>query len=114
MKKIISLLLTVLMLAGVASASVVTSNATGDPAENYVVQTAPNEDSDIQMWFNHANVKVFQGDTTPSGRDTYSIYMAKNEYQGAHVTLYSPHHSRDRHVHRYGQFRRGNDRRALL
>ena len=90
MKKIISLLLTVLMLAGVASASVVTSNATGDPAENYVVQTAPNEDSDIQMWFNHANVKVFQGDTTPSGRDTYSIYMAKNEYQGAHVTLYSP------------------------
>ncbi len=90
MKKIISLLLTVLMLAGVASASVMTSSATGDPADSYVVQTAPNEDSDIQMWFNHANVKVFMEDTTPSGKDTYSIYMAKNEYQGAHVTLYSP------------------------
>ncbi len=90
MKKIISLLLTVIMLVGAVSASVMTSNATGDPADSYVVQTAPNEDSDIQMWFNHANVKVFQGDTTPSGRDTYSIYMAKNEYQGAHVTLYSP------------------------
>ena len=63
---------------------------TADPADSYVVQTAEYEDSDISMWFNHANVKVHQEDTTSSGRDTYSIYMAKNEYQGANVTLYSP------------------------
>ncbi len=91
MKKIISLILTAIMLVSTVSASVFVSNGTsGDPADSYVVQTAPNEDSDIQMWFNHANVKVYMEDTTPSGKDTYSIYMAKNEYQGAHVTLYSP------------------------
>ncbi|MBR6917792.1 MAG: DUF4091 domain-containing protein [Clostridia bacterium] len=90
MKRIIALFLTLMMVASVAAASVVTvSYASDDPSENYTVQAAPFEDSDISMWFQHANVKVHQEDTTSTGRNTYSIYMARNEYQGAQVTLYS-------------------------
>lgn len=90
MKKIISLIISAVMLASLIPASVIISNATGDPADSYVVQTAPYEDSDIRMWFQHPNVKVRQEDTTPTGKNTYSVYMAKNEYQGTQVTLYSP------------------------
>ena len=91
MKRILSLLIIALMLTSLVPAGVSpVSGESGDPSMNYTVQTAPNEDSDIQMWFDHSTVKVHQEDTTPSGRDTYSIYMAKNEYQGANVTLYSP------------------------
>ena len=89
MKKLISLVLTILMAASVITVMPAAA-ANTDPSANYTVQTAPNEDSDIQMWFSHANVKVHQEDTTSTGRNTYSVYMAKNEYQGTQVTLYSP------------------------
>ncbi len=90
MKKLISLILVTMMVASIASSLGVTVGAvTRDPSLDYTVQTAPNEDSQIQMWFNHANVKVHQEDTTSTGRNTYSVYMAKNEYQGTQVTLYS-------------------------
>ncbi len=90
MKKIISLILTAMMFASVLASSVVTADATVDPADSYVVQTAPYEDTDIRMWFQHPNVKVRQEDTASTGKNTYSVYMAKNEYHGAQVTLYSP------------------------
>lgn len=91
MKKIISLIIAAVMLASLIPASVTVSGGSADdPSANYVVQTAPNEDSQLRMWFQHANVKVHQEDTASTGRNTYSVYMAKNEYQGAQVTLYSP------------------------
>ncbi len=61
--------------------------ASADPADSYVVQTAANEDSSISMWFEHSFKKVMTSDTTPSGMDTYSIYMAKNEIESAQVIL---------------------------
>ena len=91
MKKIIALIITLMMVVSIAPASVVnTGHAATDPSTNYTVQTAPYEDSQIRMWFQHSNVKVHQEDTTSTGKNTYSIYMARNEYQGAQVTLYSP------------------------
>ena len=90
MKKIISAVLILAMFVTTAVAAIPVSSADADPSANYTVQTAPNEDADIRMWFNHANVKVHQEDTTSTGRNTYSVYMAKNEYQGTQVTLYSP------------------------
>ncbi len=90
MKKLLSLVFVAVMIASLAAATVTTGGATADPSASYVVQTAPNEDSDIRMWFQHANVKVHQEDKTSTGRNTYSVYMAKNEYQGTQVTLYSP------------------------
>lgn len=91
MKKITSLALVVAMVFAMAATTVVPGTAASeDPADSYVVQTAPYEDSDISMWFTHSTVKTLQHQTESSGRDTYSIYMAKNEIQGAHVILYSP------------------------
>ena len=89
MKRILASIICLVMLLFAVSA-IPAKAADPDPSAGYVVQTAPNEDSDIQMWFNHANVKVHQEDTQSTGRNTYSVYMAKNEYQGAQVTLYSP------------------------
>ena len=63
------------MCAGVFSSAVDTVT---DPAEVYVPQIAANEDSDIQMWFEHSFKKVMTSDTTPSGMDSYSVYMGKN------------------------------------
>ncbi|MBE6587282.1 MAG: DUF4091 domain-containing protein, partial [Ruminococcaceae bacterium] len=60
-----------------------------DPADTYVKQTAPYEDSSIDLWFEHSFKKVFTSDTTPSGMDTYSVYMAKNEVENAQFVLYS-------------------------
>lgn len=60
-----------------------------DPSDNYVVQTAPNEDGSISMWFEHSFKKVMTSDVTPSGMNTYSVYMAKNEIESAQFVLYS-------------------------
>ena len=88
MKRIICLAIAVIMMIPLFGAPATSSAA--DPSANYAVQRAPHEDSDIRMWFQHANVKVHQEDTASTGRNTYSVYMAKNEYQGTQVTLYSP------------------------
>ncbi len=90
MRKFLSMLLIAATLFTMVSAGIAQSSATGDPADSYVPITAPYEDSAIQMWFEHSNVKVHQEDTVSTGKDTYSIYMAKNEIQGAQVVLYSP------------------------
>ncbi|MBQ7670007.1 MAG: DUF4091 domain-containing protein, partial [Clostridia bacterium] len=90
MKKLISLVIAVMMTATAFISVTPVYSVSADPADSYEVQTAPYEDPDIQMWFQHANVKVHQEDTQSTGRNTYSVYMAKNEYQGTQVTLYSP------------------------
>ena len=64
-------------------------NVSDDPADSYVKQTAANEDSSISLWFEHSFKKVLTSDTTPSGMDTYSVYMAKNEIENAQFVLYS-------------------------
>ncbi|MBQ7714997.1 MAG: DUF4091 domain-containing protein [Clostridia bacterium] len=91
MKRIISLLLALTMFASLGIGAVTTvGSESSDPADSYVAQEAEHEESAIQMWFSHSNVKVHQEDVESTGRDTYSIYMARNEYQGTNVTLYSP------------------------
>lgn len=60
-----------------------------DPADSYVKKTAPNEDSDISLWFEPSFKKVLTSDTVSSGKDTYSVYMAKNEIENAQFVLYS-------------------------
>ena len=74
------------MCAGIFSNAAETAT---DPADVYVPQVAPNEDSDIKMWFEHSFKKVMTSDTTPSGMDTYSVYMGKNEVENAQFVLYS-------------------------
>ena len=64
-------------------------NVSDDPADSYVKQTAANEDSSISLWFEHSFKKVFTSDKTPSGMNTYSVYMAKNEIESAQFVLYS-------------------------
>ena len=78
-------LLAVVLLAGVFSASA----ASDDPADSYVKQTAPYEDPDIDLWFDYSFRKTFTSDTTSTGMDTFSVYMAKNEIESAQFVLYS-------------------------
>ncbi len=73
------------LLVGVFSASAVSD----DPADSYVKQNAANEDSSLSMWFDHSFRKTFTSDVTSTGKETYSIYMAKNEIESAQVVLYS-------------------------
>ncbi len=69
---------------------VFTANAaSNDPADSYVKQTAPNEDSSINLWFEHSFKKVLTSDKTHSGMDTYSAYMAQNEIENIQFVLYS-------------------------
>ena len=78
------------MLLCVLCMGVFTANAaSNDPADSYVKQTAPFEDSSINLWFEHSFKKVLTSDKTPSGMDTYSAYMAKNEVENIQFVLYS-------------------------
>lgn len=79
------LALTAVMITGVFTSSAVSD----DPADSYVKQTAANEDSTLSMWFDHSYRKTFTSDKTSTGKETYSIYMAKNEIESAQVVLYS-------------------------
>ena len=90
LKTVLLLIGTVILLAALA-VGVFTSSAAAstDPADSYVKQTAPYEDSSISMWFEHSFKKVLTSDKTHSGMDTYSIYMAKNEIENAQFVLYS-------------------------
>ncbi len=88
-KKILFCLFATVLLFAVAMGAFTASAATDDPADSYVKQTAPNEDPSISMWFEHSFKKVLTEDKTPSGMDTYSVYMAKNEIENAQFVLYS-------------------------
>ncbi len=60
-----------------------------DPADTYEKQQAEFEDESLSLWFEHSFKKVMTSDITPSGMDTYSVYMAKNEIENAQFVLYS-------------------------
>ena len=95
MNRIISLLLVISTLFAITAASSISGGAaSSDPADSYTKEIAANEDSGIRMWFQHSTVKTPQDDTTHSRKSTYSIYMAKNEMQGANVVLYSPNETK--------------------
>ena len=93
MKKLFKTLLitaVAVMLLTAICVGVFSSNAvSADPADSYVKQNAPNEDSSISMWFEHSFKKVLTSDKTHSGMDTYSAYMAKNEVENIQFVLYS-------------------------
>ena len=78
------MLLTVMCLGAFSSGA-----ASGDPADSYVVQKAPYEDSSVKLWFEHSFNKVLTSDKTSSGMNTYSAYMAKNEIENIQFVLYS-------------------------
>ncbi len=50
---------------------------------------APYEDSTLEMYFTHSTVKESSTDSKPNGVYSYDLYMAKNEYEGCHINLYS-------------------------
>ncbi|MBQ2730086.1 MAG: DUF4091 domain-containing protein, partial [Clostridia bacterium] len=79
-----AVLLTALCVGAFTSAAV-----SDDPADSYIRQEAPYEDASLSMWFEHSFKKVLTKDITPSGMDTYSVYMAKNEIENAQFVLYS-------------------------
>ncbi|MBQ8475116.1 MAG: DUF4091 domain-containing protein [Clostridia bacterium] len=60
-----------------------------DPSLVYTPQKAEYEDESLSLWFEHSFKKVMTSDTTHSGMDTYSVYMAKNEKENAQFILYS-------------------------
>ena len=66
--------------------------STYDPVENHEPITAPNDDPNVKIWFDHLTEKVTRYDTSgkDSGRDSYTIQMAKNEIEGCQFFLYSP------------------------
>ena len=89
MKKRLIFAALALVMVFVFSGMVSTAAKTADPSDNYVVQTAPNEDPSISLWFEHSFDKIYTSDVTPSGMNTYSIYMARNEIENAQFVLYS-------------------------
>ncbi len=90
LRAILLALTVVVLLCAVMVGTFTSSAAAGsDPADSYVKQNAPYEDSSLNMWFEHSFKKVLTKDITHSGMNTYSIYMAKNEIENAQFVLYS-------------------------
>ena len=63
-----------------------------DPITNHEPITAPDDDPTVKLWFDHLTEKVTRYDTSgkDSGKDSYTIQMAKNEIEGCQFFLYSP------------------------
>lgn len=55
----------------------------------YEKQEAEAEDEALSLWFDHAFAKTPRGVTTSTGRDTYKIYMGKNEKEDCQFFLSS-------------------------
>lgn len=51
------------------------------------VQTAPDEDASVSLWFDHTTEKVLQTNTSGTDRQGYTVYMAKNEAEGCQFIL---------------------------
>ena len=54
---------------------------------NYDKQNAPQEDANVDLWFDHITEKVYQNDTTSSGKNTYVISMAGNSIENCQFFL---------------------------
>lgn len=75
MKRILSVVMLCAMLLTCVSSGAIGAFAAGETAVN--------------MWFEHSTAKVKKTDVTPSGLDTYTVYLAKNDIQGAQFVLSS-------------------------
>ena len=105
MKKILSVMLAVLTAAAMtlnaaASASHELNEDQAAAAEKLLSQAtdrapaisnepvrAEHEDEGTALWFEHSYVKVPAENTTPNGRNSYQIYLCKNEIECAWVIL---------------------------
>ena len=54
---------------------------------NYDKLTAPDEDTSVNLWFDHMTEKLHQNDTASSGLNTYVIHMAGNSIENCQVFL---------------------------
>lgn len=63
-----------------------------DPIGNHESVTAPDDDPNMVLWFDHLTQKISRYDTSgkSSGADSYTIQMGKNEIEGCQFFLYSP------------------------
>lgn len=90
MKRALSFVILAAMLFSLAAGTAgATANAGGSPADSYVPISAEHEDGEINLWFEYPTAKVKTTDTVSSGLDTFTVYMAKNDIQGAQFILYS-------------------------
>ena len=56
------------------------------PVDNTAIK-APNEDASLRLWFDHAFGKTAETNTTSTGRNTYKMYMGKNEIEDCQFYL---------------------------
>ncbi len=65
------------------------SDLTEEPVAgvNYDKVNAPDEDASVDLWFDHMTEKVYQNDTTSSGKNTYVISMAGNSIENCQFFL---------------------------
>ncbi|MDD6094400.1 MAG: DUF4091 domain-containing protein [Clostridia bacterium] len=79
-----------LILAMITAAIVFPVNAeTSDPSDTYTHTDAANEDPGISLWFDYATEKVNDTTVNNTGKESFSVYMAKNEIENAQFVLYS-------------------------
>lgn len=87
MKKTISCLLAVLMIAPMILSAAIAGSAENDPTVSYSPTPAENEDSGIRLWFDYNSKKIKNSDTESSGMNTFAAYMAKNEIEDIQFVL---------------------------
>lgn len=85
MKKTILILSAVVLLC----AMIFCQSAFAADTEDYPHIDADCEDSDISLWFDYSTEKIKQSDTTSTGMNGFTIYMAKNEMEDAQFVLLS-------------------------
>ncbi|MBQ8474056.1 MAG: DUF4091 domain-containing protein [Clostridia bacterium] len=83
-KTIVSLLLVSAMLL---SLFVMPTGAEESIADSYVHVDAEYEDSEIALWFDYAGEKVSDSTVKNTGKESFLIYMAKNEIEDAQFFL---------------------------
>ena len=87
MKKTISCILVILMLAPMILCAVTAGSAANDPTASYTPTPAEHEDSTIRLWFDYSSKKIKNSDTQSSGMNTFAAYMAKNEIEDIQFVL---------------------------
>lgn len=61
-----------------------------DPIPDKVLPTAPDDDPDMLLWFDHITEKVDRYTIVRDGDPTYTIQMGKNEMEACQFFLHSP------------------------
>ena len=56
---------------------------------NYVPETAANEDNEINLWFNHTYTRTPQSTVSPGNMFSYKLTLARNETEGCQLILSS-------------------------